>query len=464
MRMLTCLLFSCLAAAALAGEESKAPMMRVGAAAVDITPKPGTPMAGYYRFRAVEGVRDPLYAKAIVLEQEGSLAALVTLDLVSTSRPVVEQARELIRQQSGIAPERVLISATHTHTGPQLPRDSLMDEITRANAPEGLAYMKALPLWIAEAVAKAKAGLAPAGASAAIGKVQGISFNRRVLRDGSSQAIWQPRTIDQAKERPAGPIDPDLGLLVFERADEAKSPIAAYVNFAMHPTSLGGGQQVSADYPGVLTRLLSERNGGNLVALFANGCCGNINHTDYITGTRRTTEQLGTALADVASKIWPQRERLTTFAPRARSAMVKLERRRFSEAQIDKAKEIARRMLTESLGTVPMAEAVCILETVAKQEVPLEGEVQTIALSDELAIVALPGEIFVELGLAIKAVSPFRYTFIAELANGSIGYIPNLEAYPQGNYEIVSARGEAGSGERLVEAALNLLRELKTTE
>ena len=198
MRVLFCLLFSCLAAAALAGDETKLPMMRVGAAAVDITPKPGTPMAGYYRFRAVEGVRDPLYAKAIVIEQDGSLAALVALDLVSTSRPVVEQARELIRRQSSITPEQVLISATHTHTGPQLPRDSLMDEITRANAPEGLAYLKALPLWIAEAVAKAKAALAPAGASAAIGKVKGISFNRRVLRDGSNLAIWQPRTIDQA--------------------------------------------------------------------------------------------------------------------------------------------------------------------------------------------------------------------------------------------------------------------------
>jgi hypothetical protein len=107
---------------------------------------------------------------------------------------------------------------------------------------------------------------------------------------------------------------------------------------------------------------------------------------------------------------------------------------------------------------------VCILETVAKQEVPLEAEVQTIALSDELAIVALPGEIFVELGLAIKTASPFRYTFIAELANGSLGYIPNREAYPQGNYEVVSARGDAGSGEKLVHAALNLLRELKTAK
>jgi hypothetical protein len=117
-------------------------------------------------------------------------------------------------------------------------------------------------------------------------------------------------------------------------------------------------------------------------------------------------------------------------------------------------------MFTEKLGTVPMAEAVCILETVAKQEVPLEVEVQVISFSDEFAVVSLPGEIFVELGLAIKKASPFKHTHIAELANGSMGYVPNRAAYPQGHYEIVSARAEAGSGEKLVETALRLLREV----
>ena len=87
---------------------------------------------------------------------------------------------------------------------------------------------------------------------------------------------------------------------------------------------------------------------------------------------------------------------------------------------------------------------------------------QGVALA--VAVVALPGEIFVELGLALKKASPFKHTFIAELSNGSIGYIPNQEAYPQGNYEIVSARGEAGSGEKLVEVALKLLNEAKAAE
>jgi hypothetical protein len=101
-----------------------------------------------------------------------------------------------------------------------------------------------------------------------------------------------------------------------------------------------------------------------------------------------------------------------------------------------------------------------VLDVDARAGRPQEVEVQVIALGDQVAWVSLPGEIFVELGLAVKKASPFRYTLIAELANGSIGYIPDKSAYPQGNYEIVSARCAEGSGELLVEAATRLFREL----
>jgi neutral ceramidase len=86
--------------------------------------------------------------------------------------------------------------------------------------------------------------------------------------------------------------------------------------------------------------------------------------------------------------------------------------------------------------------------------------VQVIALGNEVAWVSLPGEIFTELGLAIKLDSPFPHTIIAELANGSIGYIPSRRAYEQGNYEVVSARCAQGSGERLVDAAVKMLKAL----
>jgi hypothetical protein len=435
--------------------------LQVGAAQVEITPPNGTPMAGYYSFRAVGGVLDPIFVKTIVIEQDGSRAALIALDLSGTTRPLVAAARKLIEEQCGLPGDRVMISATHTHTGPQLPRGSLMDEITKADSPPGLQYVNTLPGLIAKSVSEAIAKLAPAKASATIGKAEGISFNRRVIgKDG--KCIWQPKKIDPATERPAGPVDPDLGLLVFHPIGSSQSPIAAYANFAMHPTSVGGGLRISADYPGVLTRLLRERHGPDMIALFANGCCGNINHTDYLSGNpQRNTLQLGTALADVATRSWPALQPLKTFAPRVRSATVTLDRRTFTEAEVAKARDVANRMFTEKLGTVPMAEAVCILETIAKKDTPLLAEVQVIALSDDVAIVSLPGEIFVELGLAIKARSPFKHTFIAELANGSIGYIPNRDAYPQGNYEVVSSRAAAGSGEKLAETALALLRELR---
>lgn len=430
---------------------------RVGAARVDITPKDGTPLGGFYKFRGSAGVLDPLYAKTIVIEKDGVHAAIVVLDLSGTVRPIVAEARKLIQQECGIEGDHVMISGTHTHSGPQQPRGSMMDEITKVNSPAGVSYTRMLPVWIADSVKQAKAKLMPVTASSTLGRAEGISFNRRILREGQQEAIWQPQKLTP-KDRPAGPVDPEVGVLVFEAAGK---PVASLLNFAMHPTSVGGGVKISADYPGVFTKLVSERHGAEMISVFANGCCGNINHHDYITGKRRSTLELGTALADAVDAAWANLQPLTTFQPRIRSEQVTLKRRRFTEEQIAKAKDMAANMFTKNFGTVPMAETVCILETVAKQNEPLLAEVQVIAFSEELAVVALPGEIFVELGLALKKASPFKHTLIAELANGSIGYVPNREAFPHGNYEIVSARNEIGSGEKLIEVALKLLGEVK---
>lgn len=433
---------------------------RVGAARVDITPQNGTPLGGYYRFRGSAGVLDPLYAKTIVMEKDGIHAAIVVLDLSTTVRPIVAATRKLIQEQCGIEGDHVLISGTHTHTGPQQPRDSMMDDITKVHTAAGVSYISALPGLIAESVKQAKAKLAPVNASVAIGRAEGISFNRRILREGQQEAIWQPKSLTP-KDRPAGPVDPDVGVLLFQGTGADAAPVASLLNFAMHPTSVGGGPKVSADYPGAFTRLVSERHGAEMISVFANGTCGNINHTDYITGKRRSTLELGTALADAVDAVWPKLKRIDTFKPRVRSEQVTLQRRTFTEAQIAKAKDMAANMLTKSFGTVPMAETVCILDTLAKKDKPLIAEVQVIAISDEVAVVGLPGEIFVELGLAIKKASPFKYTLIAELANGSIGYVPNKDAWPQGNYEIVSSRAVIGTGEKLVEVALKLLEAAK---
>jgi len=99
------------------------------------------------------------------------------------------------------------------------------------------------------------------------------------------------------------------------------------------------------------------------------------------------------------------------------------------------------------------------IEIEERQGRPIEAEVQVISLGDQIAWVGLPGEIFVELGQAIKLASPFPHTIVVELANGSIGYVPNRRAYPEGAYEVISSRVAAGGGEMLVDAAVRLLIE-----
>jgi hypothetical protein len=105
-----------------------------------------------------------------------------------------------------------------------------------------------------------------------------------------------------------------------------------------------------------------------------------------------------------------------------------------------------------------MVEAYRIADVEARDDGYINAEVQVITLGREVAWVSLPGEIFVQLGIAIKDASPFAVTSIHELANGSIGYVPTRQAYSQGNYEVISARCAEGSGEMLVDSAIKQLR------
>ncbi len=150
-------------------------------------------------------------------------------------------------------------------------------------------------------------------------------------------------------------------------------------------------------------------------------------------------------------------------ALRVKSAIVRLPLPEVSESDRARAREVLASVSDSKAARPGFLEMVAAFKTrdvVEREGRPLEVEVQVIALGNELAWVSLPGEIFAELGLAIKQDSPFPRTIIAELANGAIGYIPARRAYAQGNYEVISARCAEGSGERLVDAAVRLLKEL----
>ena len=435
--------------------------LRVGAAAVKITPPNGIPMAGYYSTRLAEGTLDDLHAKAIVFAQDGGKAALVAVDLVTLARPTIDEARRLIAQSTGVPPDAVMISATHSHTGPLLTGVSVRNASYGGDMDIAKNYTTSLPARIAEAVRLAEAALAPARLSAAIGREESLPFNRRFLmKDGT--VGWNAGKLNPNIVKPAGPIDPSVPVVYMETS--AGQPIATYVNFAMHLDTVGG-LKFSSDYAYALAQRLSAAKSPGMLTLFTIGCAGDINHIN--TGIKdpqkgpAEAERIGHALAAEVVKTYPRLTPLTTSRPRVRQQTVSLPLPKLAPGDVEKARAFATRIGSASDPKfLEKVWAFTVLDVYGRDGKPHEVEVQVIALGQDLAWVSLPGEIFVELGLAIKQASPFKHTIIAELANGSIGYIPTKRAYAEGNYEPVSARCAEGSGELLVEAALKLLRDL----
>ena len=436
--------------------------LRVGAASAKITPPPGAPMAGYYYNRAADGVHDDLWAKAIVLDLGGTRAAIVACDIAALPRPIIEQARREIERDPGIPPERVMISATHSHTGPVVlsgaTRYNLEGEMLRI----GKQYAADLPKMIAEAVRKASATLAPARVAAGRGHEDSLTFNRRFdMKDG--KVAWNPGKLNPNIVRPAGPIDPDVPVVYFDTPKG--DAVAAHVNYALHLDTVGG-TEYSADYPYTLSRLLREARGNNMLTLFSIGCAGNLNHIDVKWADKQKghneAARIGTVLAAEALKTMKRLESLPAGSIQARSVMLKLPLPEVSATDLEWARKI-----TPSFGKpnaapfMDLVRAFKFVDVAERKGELLEAEVQVIALGDQLAWVGLPGEIFTELGMAIKTASPFRYTVVSELANGSIGYVPNRKAYPEGAYESESARCGPGSGEMLVDAAVRMLVDLR---
>jgi neutral ceramidase len=436
-----------------------APELRLGVGAVKITPPQGAPMAGYYFNRAATGVHDDLWAKAMVLELGTARAALVACDLTSLPRPVVEEARRLVERDSGIAPGSVMISATHCHTGPVLLTAGSRYNLSGSMKRIAERYVAGLPAKIAGSVRLAAASLKPVRVSAGHGRETSLAFNRRYfMKDGTVK--FNPGKLNPDILRPAGPVDPDVPVVFFETSDA--KPVASCVNFAMHLDTVGG-TEFSADFPYTLARLLRDAVGGELFTFFTTGCAGNVNHFDVGLADPQQghgeAARIGTVLAAEVLKTLRHLDGVAAAPLRARSEVVRLPLPEVTAEDVAWAKKV-----TPTMGNQPdwahfleLVKAFKIVDVAGRAGRPIDAEVQVVALGSDIAWVGVPGELFVEHGLAIKTASPFRFTIVVELANDSIGYVPNLKAYDQGAYEVVASRCAPGSGEMLVEAAVRLL-------
>ena len=447
------LLLLCVFALDAAGAE-----LHVGRAAVSITPPIGSPIGSSYGLRPAAGVRDDLFAKAIVLELDGAKAAIVACDLISIRKEIVSEARRLVGAGTGVGGDQMILSATHCHAGPQM-HPLFLSQVPEAARKLGEEYVAKLPGKIAEAVRLAEADLQPARVWTTSAQEHEISFNRRFLmKDGSvrmNPGRGNPETV-----RAVGPIDPTVSVIYFDTPQG--KPLATHVNFALHVAIAGGGE-VSADYPGVLSRTLSAVKGPDMLTLFTNGMSGNINHLD-VNDSRQLrghaeAARIGTILAGDVLKAYKRLRPVTPTRLKARTHAVALPAPTFAREEVDAArKTLAEFGKPDAPAFHDVVRAWRVLDVAALDGGPLDTEVQAIAIGDELAWVGMPGDAFVELGLAIKQNSPYRFTVVSEQSgSGSISYVPNRKAFPEGSYEVISARFEPGGGELLAEAAIQLL-------
>ena len=432
--------------------------LSIGAAQRNISPPLGTHMAGYYHVRPASAIHDDLFARAMVIDDGTTTIALVTCDLVSIREESVINAREQVAEYTDIPGGNVLICCTHTHTGPITRGD-------RSSATFGSmsnSYMETLEKQIAAAVTEAWETRTPG--TLRIGKSQEtrIAFNRRFhMRDGSVKT--NPGKNNPDVIRPVGPIDPDVYVLLAE--SNQGDPIGVLVNYSLHADTTGG-DQISADYSGWMEKHLRNMSPelDEAVVLYANGYCGDINHVnvndpDQLKGFEES-ERIGRALAESATQA------LSHLEPLAGETVHASQRSEVLPAVVPTAEDIA--WAREAVEASPRgggpgrddlvkAHRDLALQELNKQH--FDTEVQVLSVGN-VAITALPGEMFVELGLSIKEHSPFEHNLLAELANGNLGYICTEAAYPQGAYEPTSSRVLPGSGEQLVRAALAMQREI----
>lgn len=419
--------------------------MKIGAAQVVITPSLDTPLAGYYYPRMPAGVHDDLHAKALIFDDGIAPAALVTCDLVKLPREVVANARKQVQERVGIPPDRVLITAAHSHTGPVMTPD----------------YARKLEGWIADAVEAALGRWVEASLYRASATEPSLPHNRRYLmKDGS--VATNPGFLNPDVVKPMGPVNPRVAVLVAKSAEGRA--FVTWVNYALHQDTVGG-DLISADFSYFLSTTLAGTRGQEMLTIFTIGAAGDVNHWDVSKpGPQRgfeTAEHIGGTLGAQVLRACEKLQPVAIATVRARSEMVELPLQKITAAELAEARKI--------LETPPPPNVDFTLERVKARKVSTIGaapdgklyeEIQVIAVG-EVAFVAIPGEPFAELGMRIVEQSPFAETLILELANGNIGYIPTRKAYEEGGYEPTSSILAPGGGELIAERAISLLRGLK---
>jgi len=420
--------------------------LRAGAAAVDITPQSfPLNMPGGFSENLAETTHDPLHSRALVLDDGEMQLAMVVVDTLGASPEVLNEAKAIASQETGIPIDRMLICSTHTHSGPP-------SNTTSGSSP-AVAYRALFVAGVADSIIKAHAALQPAAIGAAAHPLPDEVFNRRwYLRPGKmplnpygefDEVKMNPGTNPDVLDRPAGPVDPSLSVISVQ--DRRGRPQALFANYSLHYVGGAPRQQISADYFGEFARLMPSRlrAGDAFVAMMSNGTSGDVNNIPFLVTRppREPFEQIRLVAQKAADTAWLAQRKIDSHRADVRLGMlqreVELKYRRPTEEQLAAARSILEIKDSDAIASLPkLAQnyARSTIKAAERTEETLTVTLQAIRIGD-LAVCAIPFETFAEIGLELKDRSPFPQTMVIGLANGRHGYLPTPTQHRLGGYE-----------------------------
>jgi hypothetical protein len=421
------------------------------------------------------GVHDDLAAQALVLGNGDAKVAIVGVDLLALGARIADDIRERVAAGTDIPADSILVCATHTHSAPAFNIFATPRSDAKPAEGRNLEWERALPGKIADAIVQANNNLEPATLRTATAQFT-LGINRRLMR---------PRRQIQIAANRSGPADAEVQALAAYRPNE--TPIAFLMNYPCHGVVLCEDNLLySRDWPGSakdeIETAAAFAGGPRPISIFLQGATGNIDPRSR--GNFEVAEQYGRAMGRGALDALEHATSITDSRIAARRIVLNLKLKDFS-ADLAVARDCAaqtqasldnhrggdgyqlKRLRDHHAQSRAALAALEALEEQNRRDRRVDlahcelATAMTVVTVGDLAIVGIPGELFVELGLALKANPHFARTFVAGYCNDLIGYIPTRAAYPEGGYEVDTARVAAGSGEAIVDTALSALAAMR---
>ncbi len=434
--------------------------LRAGASVVDISPAGPVALFGYPHVeRIATGVHDPLLASALCLDDGRQRAMLIALDLLMLDPPRARSIRRAVAERTGVPERCVLMSCSHTHSGPVTARLVAWSGDAAVPAPDA-AYLDMLADRVVAAAEQAAANVGPAEIAWTTADARGVGGNRL-----SSE----------------GATDPEVGILGVREPDGGRLR-AVVVMYGMHPTVLHEDSTlVSADFPHYAREVLRERFGVTLPVLYHTGPCGDQSPRRFVAGqTFEEAERLGRTLGESVARSLERLDR-SRFSSDCRLGGVvgeiALPRRRFlevaeAERLLDHHRAEFRRLKEAGAEAAKVRGAECAvfgaegtvqlahlqergdLQRALEEDAPVEVQVVQVG---EVSLIGLPGEWFVEYGLELKRRWPNR-AFVVSLVNGHVqGYVATAEAVAEESYEALTAVFDGPeAGRRMIETVMGM--------